>query len=271
MEHFTYRAFSLIGMMVSLVIMLVLSVLLLNGLNDATTGQKSAKVGTVASLRDKEYLRGLFQGMAYSHNDLSGSKNSYYLTPSIVAGDDDISRNTTANLYSAMIIQRYTVPQNLISGNEYNPDIWMDEDYNMNAYDPYNGVFWDTNFKADLAKESNVSFAHMPLYGKRYQQHWKFTVDSRSVLFGNRGPAAGVDNPDSLTYGRNKQWGGHIVFGDGHVDFVTTFFAPGVSFSLDGVDTADNIFAMEDGEEGIDAILSFTKLMHEYGPELQYD
>jgi len=35
--------------------------------------------------------------------------------------------------------------------------------------------------------------------------------------------------------------------------------------------TAIHGIAMEDGEEGIDAILSFTKLMHEYGPELQYD
>ena len=137
MEQFTHRAFTLIGIMVSMVIMLVLSVLLLNGLNDATTGQKSAKVGTVASLKDKQYLRGLFQGMAYSHNDLSGSRNSYYLTPSIVAGDDDISHNTTANLYSAMIIQRYTVPQNLISGNEFSPYINPDEDYNMHAYDPF--------------------------------------------------------------------------------------------------------------------------------------
>ncbi len=125
MEHFTLRAFSLIGMMVSMVIMLVLTVLLLNGLNDATTGQKSAKVGTIASFKDKEYLRSLFQGMAYSHADLSGSKNSYYITPSIVAGDDDISQNTTANLYSAMIAQRYTVPKQLISGNEYNPDVWV--------------------------------------------------------------------------------------------------------------------------------------------------
>jgi len=263
----------MIGMMVSLVIMLVLSVLLLNGLNDAATGQKSAKVGTVASFKDKENLRSLFQSMAFAQPNITGSRTSYYITPSIVADDDDISHNTTASLYSVMIMQRYAVPKQLISGNEYNPDIWEDEDYNMNAYDPYNGVFWDTKFKADLGieKESNVSFAHMPLFGKRYHRFWSFTVDAQSILLGNRGPAAGVDNPESYTYGRNGQWGGHIVFGDGHVDFVTTFFAPGVSYSRDGVDTADNIFAMEDGEEGIDAILSFTKLMHEYGPELQYD
>ncbi len=263
----------MIGLLISVAIMMVLSVVLLNSLNQALTGSKSAMPGTVASFQDKEYLRALFQSMAVS--DAVGSNvlmgDDPFITPATVAREGDVSLNTTANLFSAMVMQQYTIPAQLISGNEYNPDVWQDEDYNYGAYDSYEGVFWDPTFVADLDLESNVSFAHIPLHGRRYNRFWKFTVDSRAPLLGNRGPLDGVDNPSSYTYGRNGQWGGHIVFGDGHVDFFESFFVAGLSYSEDGQTNHDNIFAMETGPDGDDAILSFTKLMDEDGPVLQHD
>ena len=263
----------MIGLLISMAIMLVLSVVLLNSLNQALTGSKSAMPGTVASFQDKEYLRALFQSMVVSDeigsNALMG--DDPFITPATVAGDKDVSLNTTANLFSAMIMQRYTIPAQLISGNEYNPNVWGDEDYNYGAHNPYDGVFWDPNFVADLDVDSNNSFAHIPLHGRRYQRYWKFTVDSRAPLLGNRGPINGVDDSSSYTYGRNGKWGGHIVFGDGHVDFFESFFPAGLSYNQDGQLQHDNIFAMETGPNGADAILSFTKQMTEDGPVLQHD
>ena len=263
----------MIGLLISVAIMMVLSVVLLNSLNQALTGSKSAMPGTVASFQDKEYLRALFQSMAVSDglgsNALLG--DSPFITPAAVAGAEDVSLNNTANLYSAMVMQRYTIPAQLISGNEYSPNVWQDEQYNYAAYDPYDRVFWDPTFVADLDLESNVSFAHVPLYRRRLDRYWKFNVDSRTALIGNRGPLDGVDNPSSYTYGRNGQWGGHIVFGDGHVDFFESFFPAGLSYFQDGETNYDNIFAMETGPNGDDAILSFTKQMTEDGPELQHD
>ncbi len=269
----TAQGYSMIGLLISVAIMMVLSVVLLNSLNQAVTGSKSAMPGTIASFKDKEYLRLLFQSMAVSDavgsNVLMGDAN--FITPATVAGEGDVSLNTTANLYSAMVMQQYTIPAQLISGNEYNPGVWQDEDYNYGAYDPYERVFWDQTFVADLDLESNVSFAHVPLYRRRLDRYWKFTVDTQTALIGNRGPLDGVDNPSSYTYGRNGQWGGHIVFGDGHVDFFESFFVSGLSYDQDGQTQHDNIFAMETGPNGRDTILSFTKQMTEDGPVLQHD
>ena len=263
----------MIGLLISVGIMLVLSVVMLNALNQALTGGKSAMPGTVASFKDKEYLRALFQSMVVS--DELGSNSIFgdnpFITPATVADSEDVSLNTTANLFSAMIMQQYTIPDQLISGNEYNPNVWVDEDYNYRAYSPYDGVFWDPNFVADLDVESYTSFAHIPLYGRRYGRFWKFTVDSRAPLLGNRGPIDGIDDSSSYTYGRNSKWAGHIVFGDGHVDFFESFFPAGLSYNQDGQLQPDNIFAMETGPNGDDAILSFTKLMTEDGPVLQHD
>lgn len=263
----------MIGLLISVGIMLVLSVVLLNSVNQALTGGKSALPGSVASFKDKEYLRALFQSMAVS--DGLGSNSIFgddpFITPATVAASEDVSLNTTANLFSAMIMQQYTIPAQLISGNEYNPNVWIDENYNYRAYSPYDGVFWDPNFVADLDVESYNSFAHIPLYGRRYGRFWKFTVDSRAPLLGNRGPIDGVDDSSSYTYGRNGKWAGHIVFGDGHVDFFESFFPAGLSYNQDGQFQPDNIFAMETGPNGDDAILSFTKQMTEDGPVLQHD
>ena len=244
----------MIGLLISMGLMLVLSVVLLNSLNQAMTGEKSAMPGTVASFKDKEYLRALYLSMVVS--DQLGDKP--FITPSTIAGSEDISLNTTANLFSAMIMQQYTIPAQLISGNEYSPNVWRDEDYNYRAHNPYDGVFWDPNFVADLDVDSNNSFAHIPLYGRRYQRYWKFSADSRAPLLGNRGPINGVDDSSSYTYGRNRKWGGHIAFGDGHVDFFASFFPSGLTYDEDGLTQHDNIIASQHCSTGCDALLIFT-------------
>ena len=106
---------------------------------------------------------------------------------------------------------------------------------------------------------------------RRRDKGWKSTLDSRWPLIGNRGPKDGIDNPQSLTYGRSGQWGAHVLFGDGHVEFINTFTPNGVVFIMRGETYQDNIYKMDDGPNGGDAVLAFTKQMTRQGPTLQWD
>ncbi len=265
-QHNT-RGYALLGMLIAVVCMVVLFAILMSSMNTAITGQGSALPGTVRSFVDKEYLRILHQSMYVAAESADGK----YLTPSSMTPGRDRRLDTTANFFSALIAQRYTVPNQLISGNEYSPFVYADEDYDFTAYNPRDGEYWDPSFKADLLVDSNVSFAHMPFYGRRYERNWRFNVDSNVVLLGNRGPKDGIDDPTSETYGRNAQWGGHVVFGDGHVDFFDTFTPGSLYFESGGQHYADNIFAFDDGLDGADAVLTFTQIMNNDGPVVQYD
>jgi hypothetical protein len=262
------RAFSLIGLLVTMVCIVILMVIGMNALNKAMTGEGAAVRGTVRSTQDMIQLSGIYQSMIVAGNDLPDSRLP---VPSIFAESDDWSLNTTANLYSSMIARNYINPEILIAGNEFNPWIEVMIGYNYNAYDPRTGVFWDTNFKADLDDVSNASYAHMPLFGERYTRGWQASFDRNAVLLGNRGPKDGIHNPDSLSYGRSGQWGGHVVYGDGSIQFHTEFTPPGMMTERNGEYVPDNLFAMEQGPGGSDAILSFTKEMTRRGPVLQFD
>ncbi len=262
------RGFSMIGMLITLVCILILFVILMNSVNFAVTGAGSARDGTVRTVQDQIALYGLFQSMTISAMDHGDSR---FVVPSVVSRSGDRSQDTTANLFSAMIALRYANPESLIAANEFNPYVLPMEHYNYNAYDPQRESFWDKDFKADLGRNSNVSFAHMPLFGDRFERGWKSNFDRRAVIIGNRGPKDGIDDPQSYSYGRSGQWGGNVLFGDGSIEFYHTFSPPGVTFERSREQYADNIFAMEDGPDGRDAILSFTKSMTRSGPELQWD
>lgn len=265
------RGTTLIGLLVALVCILVLSVVSLNALNKAMTGAGATLPGSAASFEDQQYLVALFQSIA-THAHLNEGR---FIVPSEVAGGRDVSLNTTADLFSAMIAQHYTVPGQLISANEHNPFVHRDDDYDYDydytAYDPSAGVHWDPGFVADLDVDSNDSFAHVPLYGERLRQQWRFNTGGRTVLLGTRGPRDGVPDPASYTYGRTGLWAGHLVFGDGHIEYTDTFTPAGLVFVRDGAQQPDNIYAMEEGPEGGDAILAFTKSMSDDGPDLQFD
>jgi hypothetical protein len=261
------KGFSLVGMLVTLVCIVVLFALLMQSLNKAVTGEGSQHEGTVRSFEDKLYLVALYQSMAVGAVDNKGK----YLVPSELSGSKDISQNTTANLFSAMVMKNYTTCKQLVSANEYSGYVEEYLHYDFAGYEPNKRVFWDKGFQADLAKLSHTSFAHEPLFGKRFDREWRNTMNGRFPLLGNRGPKDGVDNPQSWSYGRNGAWGGHVVYGDGHIDFINTF-KPGLLYeAADRTQAEDNIFAMESGPEGGDAILSFTNKLDKNGPVLQHD
>ena len=266
--HCPMRGYSLIGLLVSMAMLLVLGVVMSNAINKATTGAGSTLSGTVRSFQDKQYLVSIYQTLVV---DAQLSGNRRFLVPSALTRRLDVGDDTTANLFSAMVAQHSIPPAQMISGNEMSPYVKLDEDYNYAAYSATDDTYWDPNFAADLTWESNTSFAHPPLYGNRLRRYWHAGVDSRTPLLGNRGPKDGVANPDSWTYNRDGRWAGHLVFGDGHVEFVQTFTINGIFLQGPGGNEPDNLFRMEQGADGSDVILTFTKQMTADGPVLQYD
>ncbi len=261
------RAYSLIGILVSMAIIVVLMAISLTALNDAITGGGATKGGTVRSMEDKIILSQIYQTFAFAAQENGGS----LLVPSDVSGRHDVSENTTANIYSAFIMQNRIAPKMLISANEQSPLIWPDDDYDFTQYAPAMGRFWDPNFSADLSKDANVSFAHLPIFGKRANQWRRASFNATQPFFGNRGPKDGVDDPNSYTYGRDGSWAAHVVFGDGHVEFIETFTPGNVTFLRGNVPTADNLYAFDDGKDGGDAILTYTKSISQRDIEVQHD
>lgn len=248
-------------------IIVVLMAISLTAMNDAISGGGNTRGGTVHSMEDKINLSQLCQTFLFAAQENNGS----LLVPSDFQGGRDPTVNTTANIYSAFIMQNRIPPTMLISANEQSPLIWPDDDYDYTKYNAAAGQFWDPGFSADLSYDSNVSFAHMPLFGKRSDAWRKPSFDTRTPLFGNRGPKDGIDDPNSYTYGKDGTWAGHIVFGDGHVEFTTTFTPPNVTISRGHEQYADNIFAFDEGEMGGDAILTFTKMIDRRSIEVQHD
>jgi hypothetical protein len=267
MHSINRRGYGLVGVLVSMAIIVVLIAISMTAMNKAITGAGNTESGTVASMADKLMLQQIYQVLAMETMSSGGSLP----TPSRISGSLDVRDNTTASLYSAMIAQRYVEPKSLISANENNPYIWDDKDYDYSKYAPVNGSYWDPNFSADLDRDANVSYAHMPIFGDR-TTHWDKPRFATTVpMFGNRGPRNGVPDPSSYTYGKDGTWAGHAVFGDGHVEFFESFTPGSMMFYRNGVPEPDNIFAFDDGFTGGDAILTFTKMIDRMDIEVQHD
>ena len=261
------RGFSMIGILISMVCIVVLFALLMTSLNKAVTGQGSQQAGTVRSTQDELYLYSMYQSLAVFANDNKGS----YPVPSAISGSKDVTEDTTANLFSVMVMQNMIPTNQLISGNEYSGYVEEMKSYNFGALNPSQRIFWDKNFKADLQRVSNTSFAHEPLIGKRLTKEWNNRMSSTFPIIGNRGPQHGVNSVDSYACGRNGIWGGNLLFGDGHIIFTKDAVGNSIAYEDDGERFPDNIFKLETGASGGDAILGFSKSINKTGVELQWD
>jgi type II secretory pathway pseudopilin PulG len=162
-------------------------------------------------------------------------------------GPEDVSKNTTANLYSSLIALNYMTPQLLVSPRERNPRVSVCENYDYSKYCPTADVYWDAGFVADLQSGSNASFAHLPLVGQP-RVRWMNNGDSKFVVLGNRMPVGGKPDPASFACEPDGSWMGHRVFNDGQVSWITVR-------SPDRVDSG----------------LSFTKAVIEGKAVLQFD
>jgi hypothetical protein len=143
------------------------------------------------------------------------------------------------------------------------------------AYDPAAGVFWDPQFQADLDDVSHVSYASMPLFGRRYDEQWMESYDNRFATIGTRGPKDGINDPNSITYeffGSRNEWCGNVSFTGGNVVFVDSFTPKqAVYVDAEGNEHPDNIFRFDDGRAGGDAILTIVGEMTPTGPIIQHD
>ena len=262
----TRRAFSMIGMLMTLLCMFMLMAIAIPAIQQSMTGLKEdgGKVPVSGwGMQDQVNLYALMQGL----NTTGLSTGEGMPVPSEVSGSRDSSEDTTANLYSLLIMQRYVSPEKLVSKADYMVD--PDDDYDWSVYDPREGIYWDSSFSADLADISNVSYAHMPLYGDRLKDHWgaNMSLSSRFPLFGNRGPEDGIETEESYACFDGK-WGGYVAFGDGHVEFLGSPSAYRGNLKSGGV---DGLFSIDDTRRHSDAILGFTSRMRSDGPVLQWD
>lgn len=255
------RGLSLVGLLVAIVILGVLYAV-------ATTAMKGTLTGTnedggyvansAPALEDKMHLHQLMQALNVAA--LSGGRGGF---PRPGDRTKDASHDTTANVYSLLIAERMVAPEQLISPMDRG---WVMEyqEYDWNGYDPSSGIVWDTGFSADLDDESNVSYAHMVLFGDRATRWSRADVDSSFPIFSNRGPEDGEPSEASLACLPDGTWAGHAVFGDGHVAFIGS--ASGAARS-----GGDHFFRLDDAKRHADALLGFTASMDARGPTLQWD
>jgi prepilin-type N-terminal cleavage/methylation domain-containing protein len=201
-------------------------------------------------------------------------------------GPQNWQKDSTGHLYSSMIAQEYFNVDLPISPVESNPVVSRygsdsaDEAtaYNYGAYDPASDTYWDGDeadpasvqpgtqpqgaanaiFRAKIDRaapygRAHTSYAHSMMCGDRRNYTWRNTNDSSKVVLGNRGVREGNTNGDDYRnsptlrfHGPDKEWQGHVVFGDNHVEYSKSFFPPNVSHEC-GLDSIvqDNIFAGE--------------------------
>ena len=237
--------------------------------------------------RDGTHLRQLHQVMTIFAEDSGGD----YPRPGLIdrlpvhrdgaevhlpgVGDEDPSRNTTANLYSALIIQNYFTAELAISPVDRNPNVRLKADYNYDAYDPTEDLYWDATFLADLETGSNASYAHLALDGERVKLHWRAVAagpDGPSIpVLGNRGPVGGEPDWASVTCSPHGNWSGHLMANDGTMVYTSEVTREGLEYARGGDKRLDNVFAIETGPKGSDVVLSFTRSLGGDGAVLQYD
>ena len=191
-------------------------------------------------------------------------------------GPIDDSQNTTAHLYSATIMLNYFTPEVCVGPAEPSPRVRPATGagaYDFASYAPANGAYWDEDFKADLHGESNVSYAHMPLWGLRFERQWRDSADPGFPLLGHRGPKDGTDAA-SITLRilpPFDSWRGIVVHADNSTEVDGDVEWGEVRVDVNSEFVPDCYFRFEEGPIGGDAILTFTKSMGGSGPETQWD
>ncbi len=183
-------------------------------------------------------------------------------------GPEDLTMNTTPNLYSVCIMRHYFTPQMCFSPTEPSGRVIYKDDYRFTYYDPLGAnsdcqgsdlepdCYWDPTFKAELLVQSNTSYAHMPIAAERKKRHWRDTMDSRFAMIGTRGVVDGELDSDiyyaSVTlefHGGSKEWVGNVAFNDNHTERLDTFFPENLNYQIAGTTFADNIFKDDTGDQ----------------------
>jgi hypothetical protein len=256
MQHTTTRGLSLIGILVTLGCIVVLMSIYMSSVQKAVTGGKGTSTATsVWGMMDQIQLQTIGKSLM-----MDAITSGQYLTPSTLSRSDDIRDNTSANFWSAMLLQNMVNAEQLISKTDPS---WVEL-----AIPDYRARFWDSNFSADLNETFNVSFAHMPLWGNRLEKRWNGRAGSFPIL-GNRGPKDGIEQSDSVTLDDNGTWRGWVYNSDGSIEFVEGTTINSRWRRFDGI-SQDTIFE-DESDSPDDAVLGFTLEMDDYGPIYVWD
>ena len=181
------------------------------------------------------------------------SNGDQFPVPSEIERADDPSVNTSAYFWYLMLEQNLATPKQLISPNDKG---WVEE-------------VGQEEFDADLESLSNVSYAHMPIFGKRLEKRWRPTA-GRFPILGNRGPKDGIEGTQSITLDADGTWRGWVVYADGSVEWQEGATITPKWRRRDGA-FEDNLFMMEEEDSQDDAMLGFTIEMDDYGPIFVWD
>ncbi len=181
--------------------------------------------------------------------------------PSLVVRHDsssleDFSLNHSANIYSLMIAWELFPPGNFISPLEVSDHVTQ-ADYNYEAYEPTNDIYWDPSFVMHIEDPdigANGSYAHIAAVGDRRDALDPAKSSSNMPILGTRGPD--VTNLDPAEYHRSPtyrfskpydQWVGTIAFADNHTETLQTFYPQLTAYQSPSRDRAikDNIFSAD--------------------------
>jgi type II secretory pathway pseudopilin PulG len=258
------NGFSLIGMLISLVCIVVLSAIMMNSMNKTITGNGEATPSSVWGMQNQIQLQTIVQSLIAD----SFGRNNDFLVPSDLSGSLDVSENTSANFWSAMIAENLVSPEHLIAKGDNG---WVEQaSYDWLAINPREGQFWDPNFSTDFNRSSNVSYAHMPLYGERLRRWWRNDARGIFPIIGNRGPQDGLALTESFTLDSDGQWRGWVCYSDGSIKWQEQTETP-IKWSRSDGESIDNLFILEGGDNKDDAMLGVTTEMTEGGPEFAWD
>ena len=161
-------------------------------------------------------------------------------------GDEDMTQNHSASVYSAMVAQELLNTDILLSPAETNEVVQEDLDYDEGFYSPSTDDYWDPNFVMQIdnpgAGGANSSYAHAVLCGDRKSVKWRDRTDATYPIMGTRGTggsySAGgrVGNGGQLNgdeydlspvlemHGAKRQWVGNVCFADNHTETLETYF-----------------------------------------------